>query len=70
MAEFDRFDICEAWYIYAMEYHGGQDSRLYKVFGQLSHIGFRLSPMINDEDDLEENAREIYEDLVARKARQ
>jgi len=61
---FDRFDICEAYFVYAMLYHEGQFSKEYAIFGRLERIGFRASPLLNDENDLNENAREIFERLV------
>jgi hypothetical protein len=66
---FDRFDICEAWFVYAMEYHEGKHSAIYAVFAQLSRIGFQPSPLLGSYDDLEENGQDIYDDLVARHAR-
>ncbi len=67
---FDRFDICEAFYVYAMLYHGGQFTRLYRVFGRLHKLGFSPSPMLRDEDSLSDNAREIFDSLVERKVLQ
>ncbi len=63
---FDRFDICEAWYVYAMGYHGGQFTRLYRVFDRLEKIKFRPRPNLSEET-LGENAQEIYDSLVERK---
>jgi hypothetical protein len=61
---FDKFDICEAHYIFAMLYHGGQCCPIYAKFAQLDRIGFRASPMLTHPNDLNENARSIYDDLV------
>ena len=61
---FDKFDICEAHYIFAVLYHGGQSCPIYAKFAQLDRIGFRPSPLLSDENDLNENARSIFEDLV------
>jgi hypothetical protein len=60
---FDRFDICEAWYLYAADYHGGQSSKLYAKLSQLNRIGFRPSPILSL-DSLTENGQEIYQNLV------
>lgn len=65
MPYFDRFDICEAYYLYATLYHSGQFSRAYRVFGRLEKIQFRTNGF-NDEYDLSENAREIFNRLVER----
>lgn len=70
MNTWDRFDICEAWYVYAMLWHGGQGSALYAVFGQLSRMCFRIAPSIGGPENLSENGRAIYNDLVNAKARQ
>ena len=61
---FDRFDICEAWYLFASEYHEGQWSKLYRVFGRLYKIKFKPSPMLRYES-LSDNGKEIYDNLVA-----
>ena len=61
---FDRFDICEAWYLFASEYHEGQWSKLYRVFGRLDKIKFKPSPMLRYES-LSDNGKEIYDNLVA-----
>lgn len=61
---FDRFDVCEAWYLFLSQYHGGQGSRFYS---RLSAMGsyFTARPSLH-ETTLSENAVEIYNDLVLR----
>ena len=66
MTYWDRFDICEAWYVYAMLHHGGQWSPEYRIFGRLDAMRFRPRPSLNDETSLSENGREIYAQLVAK----
>jgi hypothetical protein len=67
---FDRFDICEAHYMFAMLWHDGAFSnshkwgKLYSKFAQLEKIGFRPSPCLSNPKDLDTNAREIYRQLV------
>ena len=61
---FDRFDICEAHYVLAMLWHGGMGCSLYAKFSQLERIQFRPSPMLSGPEDLTENGREIYEQLL------
>ena len=63
---FNRFDICEAYYFYAMNYHGGQFSKEYAIFGRLHNMGFKMRPLAtsNPNEELEENSREIYEELI------
>ena len=62
----DRFDICEAYYMYAVNYHQGQFSREYEIFGRLIMINFRppISISSGDASDLTANARAIYDNLV------
>ena len=66
MIYFDRFDICEAYWLYASHYHSGQWSELYAVLGRLDILKFRPSPMLSY-DSLTENGQAIYDDLVNRK---
>jgi len=66
MAYFDKFDICEAHYVFAMLHHRGQWSPEYAKLGQLHNMGFRPSPLLAGPDDLTENGREIYDELVAK----
>lgn len=83
MAHFNRLDICLAWHVYAAFWHGGQSSKLYRVFGRLQKIGF--NPPSNIEDIMDclegypksktlrdeyENAKLIYQSLVERKIHQ
>ena len=63
MAYFDRFDICEAHYLFAADYHGGAASKEYQVFSKLSRIRFRPSPMLS-RDTLTENGRDILARLI------
>jgi hypothetical protein len=63
---FDRFDICEAWYLYTSRYHGGQWSKLYEVLGRLHNIQFRPAPGLNYKS-LTENGQTIYRRLVRTK---
>ena len=61
---FDSFDICQAHYMFAMLFHGGMGCPIYWKFAQLERLKFRPSPCLNDPRDLNENAREIYRQLV------
>ena len=62
---FDRFDVCEAWYLFASEYHGGAATPLYGVLSRLALIDFNPSPILSL-DSLTENARAIYDELVSK----
>jgi hypothetical protein len=64
---FDRFDICEAYYLFASHYHGGQWSAEYRIFGRLERMGFKPGANGLNYHGLSENARGIYIKL-ARKA--
>lgn len=61
---FDRFDICEAYFLALSHCHGGQWSREY---ARLCHLQtyFKPSPLLSVET-LNDNAREIYENACAR----
>lgn len=61
--EFNRFDICEAYYLFASYWHGGQFSKEYRIFGRLEKIGFKPSPTLSLES-LSENGVLIYQNLV------
>ena len=60
---FDRFDICEAYYLFASHYHLGQRSKEYEIFGRLQNIQFKPSPILSEES-LTENGQEIYQGLI------
>lgn len=62
----DRFDICEAWYLALVDCHGGQWSKSYARLCKLTRPGhFKPSPMLSV-DCLNENAREIYDNACAK----
>ena len=65
---FDRFDTCEAYYLFAMGYHQGGDTTD-RIFNRLHRIRFRPSPMLGCSDQPmfglgSENAVEIYNNLI------
>jgi hypothetical protein len=64
-AYFDRFDICEAHYLYASHYHTGQFSPIYAKLGQLDRLGFRPGLMLSVHN-LSDNALTIYANLITR----
>lgn len=63
---FDRMDVCEAYYVFAMLYHEGQFSDTYTIFGRLDGVGFKPRPGLRDETSLSEGAREVFDRLVAK----
>jgi hypothetical protein len=65
MADFNRFDICEAWFCFACDWHGGQNTPEYAILGRLTNIGFKPAPALCF-DALEINGKRIYRDLVAK----
>ena len=66
-ADWNRFDICEAWYLFAVDWHEGQGSDGYAVFGRLDRMQFRPSPLLSRRN-LSPNGRLILATLI-RKAR-
>ena len=63
---FDRFDICTAYFVFAMLHHGGQRCPIYAIFGRLDRMRFRPSPLLSGPESLEGNALEIYRVLCDR----
>jgi len=61
---YNQFDIATAYYLYFSHYHGGQWCGYYARLSAMTQY-FRPSPLLHDENDLNENAREIYDNLVA-----
>jgi len=56
----DRFDICEAWYLALTDCHGGQYSRAYAKLCKLKQY---FDPATNlSIDTLSENGLQIYDD--------
>lgn len=66
MAYFNRFDICEAWWVYANSHHGGQGSKEYRILGVLQSIGFSPGMGVQNRgySELQENAQAIYRKLA------
>ena len=61
--QWNRFDICEAWYLFASEWHEGQFSDTYAIFGRLKRMRFRPSPMLST-GNLSPNGRLILATLI------
>ena len=61
---FNCFDICEAWYCYAIAWHCGHFSKEYAIIARLYHMYFVPSLLINGYKDLNKNAKCIYLNLV------
>ena len=61
---FDRFDICEAYYLAFSHCHGGQTSLEYSRLCKMLQY-FSPSPMLSVES-LSNNGREIYETVCER----
>ena len=61
MPYFDRFDIVEAWWLYALDY--GEYHLVTRIL-DLIKPG-RIRPLLIDRDDLSENGQDIYDALVA-----
>lgn len=65
----DRFDICEAWWLYMADWHEGQGSSTYALSGTFARFGFRPPMLLRSRDDLTENGQAIYDRLVSGEAR-
>lgn len=61
---FDRFDIVEAYYLYFVDYHGGQWSREYARLSRMTRY-FKPRQSLSY-DTLSENAQEIYNSLAVK----
>jgi len=59
---FNRFDICEAYYLFFTNYHAGQGSDFYYRLSRMLEY-FKPSPILRYES-LNENAKVIYDNLV------
>ena len=59
---FDKFDICEAWYVALSEGHSGQFSEEYKRLVNMEAY-FKPSPILSV-DSLRENGRYIYDQAI------
>jgi hypothetical protein len=69
MSYFSRDDICDASYVYATRYHGGQGSKEYALLGRLSKLGYSPGYSVRDGhlENLDENAIDILIDMVRAK---
>ncbi len=61
---FDRFDVCEAYYLALSHCHGGQWSDEYARLCKMRKY-FKPSPLLSVES-LSDNAKEIYNNVCAR----
>ena len=61
---FDRFDICEAYYLAFSHCHNGQWSEEYSRMSNMKKY-FKPSPLLSVES-LSENAKAIYDDVCSR----
>ena len=68
MPYFDRFDICEAWFLYLAEWHGGQGSPEYHAMATFHRIRFGPATGL-DRRSLSENGRDILASLIRRSRR-
>jgi hypothetical protein len=65
---FDRFDVCEAAYRFAMDYHRGQWSPEYAIFGRLAKIAYNPGRGMMDRPP-EGNVRDILARFIRRQRR-
>ena len=70
---FDRFDICEAYWLFAVLYSSGGTcfhpvSRR-SIFARLDRMRFRARPWLRGPEDLSENSREVFDKLESAEAK-
>ncbi len=63
----DIIEKCEAYYMYYSQHHFGQWCPLYAKLCTLTRV-FKPRRSLNNEDDLSEESRELYEQLIERHA--
>lgn len=66
---FDRFDVCAAYFVFACQWHKGQWSAEYRIFGRLCRIGYQPCAHIADGNllrDEDGNTRYILAQLIRR----
>ena len=71
---FDRFDICEAYYVAEilwnvsgiLQERESNRRRNMSTDYQLHRMGFKPRPMLSGPEDLSDNGRYIYDNLMAR----
>lgn len=61
--EFNKLDICAAYYLYGSMYHTGQGSKEYAYMGRAVNAGFKPGYSFSFAS-LSDNAKEIYHNLV------
>ena len=59
---FNRFDICEAYYLFFCDYHSGMHSEFYRRLSAMDAY-FKPSPLLCYEN-MDENGQMIYDNLV------
>lgn len=65
---FNRIAICNAYYMFASLYYGGQGSKEYAYFARLDRIGYKpgLGAQSQDPNRLDDESREVFDRLVER----
>ena len=59
----DRFDICDAYYVFATLRHGGQFTREYAYLGRLVRMGYKPGLSAQQGKLTSEGARAVYRGL-------
>ena len=66
---FDRFNICEAYYAFAVDYEIGGDAYTTSkrgIFQRLRRMHFKVSPLFKGYESLDDNGKDIYRQLEER----
>lgn len=60
---FDRFDVLNAYYVFATLHHSGQGSAVYGYLGRLARMGYKPGLQAQKCRLLDPGARRVYRDL-------
>jgi hypothetical protein len=59
----DRFDICDAFYVFGMLWHDGQNSKAYGYLSRLANMGYKPSLTTERCKLTSPGARAVYREL-------
>ena len=62
----DRFDICGAYWLFYSRYHGGQNSHGYRKLSQLARMKYNPGVGLQFGKFETENQKQIYNQLVVK----
>jgi hypothetical protein len=59
----DRFDICDAFYVFGVLWHGGQGSKAYGYLSRLANMGYKPGHTVQKGKLESPGARAVYREL-------